>query len=104
MAFLSGDPDRAEELSQLVKTLERARDRINAVATDATEERNAIIRKQKQHICEVWEKTRKKLHWNSDSVGGGAAVVMEMMEPTMAALDKASWEYKKALAEGAETT
>jgi transcription initiation factor TFIIH subunit 1 len=103
MAFLSGDPDRAEELSQLVKTLERARDRINAVATDATEERNAIIRKQKQHIREVWEKTGKKMHWNPDSVGGDAAVVMEMMEPTMAALDKASREYKKALAEGAET-
>jgi transcription initiation factor TFIIH subunit 1 len=104
MAFLSGDPDRAEELSKMVETLERARDRINAVATDATEERNAIIRKQKQHIREVWEKTGKKMHWNSDLVGGGAAVVMEMMEPTMAALDKASREYKKALAEGAETT
>jgi transcription initiation factor TFIIH subunit 1 len=103
MAFLSGDPDRAEELSKLVETLERARDRINAVATDATEERNAIIRKQKQHIREVWEKTGKKMHWNPDSVGGGAAVVMEMMEPTMAALDKASREYNKALAEGAET-
>jgi transcription initiation factor TFIIH subunit 1 len=100
MAFLSGDPDRAEELSKLVETLERARDRINAVATEATEERNGIIRKQKQHIREVWEKTGKKMHWNSDSVGGGAAVVMEMMEPTMAALDKASREYKKALAEG----
>jgi transcription initiation factor TFIIH subunit 1 len=104
MAFLSGDPDRAEELSNMVKTLERARDRINAVATDAEEERNAIIQKQKQHIREVWEKTGKKMHWNPDLVGGGAAVVMEMMEPTMAALHKASREYKKALAEGAETT
>jgi transcription initiation factor TFIIH subunit 1 len=104
MAFLSGDPDRAEELSKMVETLERARDRINAVATDATEERNAIIRKQKQHIREVWEKTGKKMHWNPDSVSGGAAVVMGMMEPTIVALDKASREYKKALVEGAEAT
>jgi len=103
MAFLSGDPDRAEELQKLVETLERAKERINAIATEATEERNAIIRKQKQHIREVWEKTGKKMHWNPNSVGGGAEVVMEMMEPTMAALDKASREYKKALAEGAET-
>jgi transcription initiation factor TFIIH subunit 1 len=101
-AFLSGDPDRAEELAKSVETLERARDRINAVAADAEEERNNIIRKQKQHIREVWEKTGKKTQWNSDSVGGGAVVVMEMMEPTTKALDKASREYKKALAEGTD--
>lgn len=100
VAFLSGDPDRAEELSKMVETLERARDRINAVAVDAEEERNKEIRKRKQHIRDVYEKTGKKLQWNSDSVGGGSVVVMEMLEPTINALNKASDEYKKAVAEG----
>lgn len=104
MAFLSGDPDRAEELAKMVETLERARDRIIAVAADADEERKNTIRKQKQQIREHWEKTGKKMQWNSDSVGGGAAVVMEMMEPTIKALDEASREYQKALAEGADAS
>ena len=44
------------------------------------------------------------MQWSSDSVGGGVAVVMEMMDPTIKALDKASQEYKKALSEGADTS
>jgi transcription initiation factor TFIIH subunit 1 len=104
IAFLSGDPDRAEELSRMVETLERARERINAVAADADDERNKVIVKKKQQIREVWEKTGKKMQWNPDSVAGGAAVVMEMLEPTINSLDKASREYKKALAEGTDTS
>lgn len=104
MAFLSGDPDKAEELARMVETLERARDRINAVAVDADRERQQIIQKQKQQIREVWERTGKKIHWSSDSVGGGATVVMEMLQPTTAALDKASREYKRALTAGAEAS
>jgi transcription initiation factor TFIIH subunit 1 len=102
VAFLSGDPDKAEELPKMVETLERARDRINAVAADAEEERNKEIRKRKQHIRDVYEKTGKKLQWNPDSIGGGSVVVMEMLEPTINALNKASNEYKKALAEGSD--
>lgn len=96
--FLSGDADRAGELSKLVETLERAMDRINNVAADAEKERAEIISRQKQHIRQVWEDTGKKLQWSSSSVGGGEKVVKEMMEPTIKALSKAARDYRKALA------
>jgi len=98
LVFLSGDPDRAGELAKMVETLERALDRINAVAADAEKERHEVIRKQKQHIRDVWEKTGKRLQWNADSVAGGEKIVKEMMEPTIKTLQKASQEYRKALA------
>jgi transcription initiation factor TFIIH subunit 1 len=98
LVFLSGDPERAGELAKMVETLERALDRINAVAADAEKERQEVIRKQKQHIRDVWEKTGKKLQWNADSVTGGEKIVKEMMEPTIKTLQKASQEYRKALA------
>jgi transcription initiation factor TFIIH subunit 1 len=101
LVFLSGDPDRAGELAKMVETLDRALDRINAVAADAEKEREEVIRKQKQHIRDVWEQTGKKIQWNASSVGGGEKVVKEMMEPTIRTLQKATKEYKKALtAEG----
>ncbi|TAQ84451.1 hypothetical protein B7494_g7224 [Chlorociboria aeruginascens] len=96
--FLSGDPDRAGELAKMVETLDRAMDRITAVASDAEKEREEVINKQKQHIRDVWEQTRKKIKWNPNTIGGGQKVVMEMMEPTIKTLRKASKEYRKALA------
>jgi transcription initiation factor TFIIH subunit 1 len=96
LVFLSGDADRATELAKMVETLERAMDRINAVAADAEKERNGIIQKQKDHLRDVYERTKKKLKMNS--VGGGEKVVKEMMEPTIKALQKATKEYRKALA------
>ncbi|KAK6612101.1 TFIIH p62 subunit domain-containing protein [Botrytis cinerea] len=105
LLFLSGDPDRAGELAKMVETLDRAMDRINAVAADAEHERDEIIERQKAHLRDVWEKTGKKIKWNPDSVGGGSKVVREMMQPTIKTLEKASREYRKALAaEGVEGT
>jgi transcription initiation factor TFIIH subunit 1 len=105
VVFLSGDPDRAGELAKMVETLERAMDRINAVAADAEKERDEVIRKQKQHIRDVWEQTGKKIQWSANSVGGGEKVVKEMMEPTIRTLLKASREYRKALiAEGIDAS
>jgi transcription initiation factor TFIIH subunit 1 len=103
--FLSGDPDKAGELAKLVETLDRALDRINAVAADADQERNDTINSRKQEIRAIWEKTGKKLPFKPDSIGGGAKVVREMMGPTIVALDRASKEYRRALAaEGVDTT
>ncbi|KAE8441643.1 hypothetical protein EG329_004610 [Mollisiaceae sp. DMI_Dod_QoI] len=98
LLFLSGDPDRAGELAKQVETLDRALNRINAVAADAEKEREEIIRKQKQHIRDVYSTSGKKIQWNPNSVGGGEKVVREMMEPTIKTLAKASREYRKALA------
>jgi len=98
LVFLSGDPDRAGELAKLVETLDRALDRINAVAADAEKEREEAIRLKRQHIRDVYEQTGKKIQWNAGSVGGGEKIVREMMAPTIRTLQKATKEYKKALA------
>lgn len=101
--FLSGDPDRAGELAKLVETLDRALDRINAVAADAEKERTAQIDAQKQDIYRLYKETGKKKRL--EPVGGGEKVVREMLEPTIHAVAKATQQYKKALAaEGVATT
>lgn len=105
LIFLSGDPDRAGELAKMVETLERAMDRINAVAADAEKEKDEFILKEKQRIKDLWEQTGKKKKFDPSLVGGGEKVVREMMEPTIKTLQKASKEYRKALAaEGIDTT
>lgn len=98
VVFLSGDPDRAGELAQLVETLDRAMDRINAIASDAESERQQNILKQKQHVRDVYEQTGRKIQWSPSSVPGGEKVVREMMEPAIKTLQKATKEYRKALA------
>lgn len=103
--FLSGDPNRAEELAKVVSTLDRAMDRINAVAEDAEAERNQIIKRRKEHIRDVFESTRKKLHFDPSTVEGGSNAVHAMMEPTIRTLQRASTQYKAALvAEGVDTS
>jgi len=98
LVFLSGDPDRAGELAKMVETLDRAMDRINAVAADAEKEREDILRARKQHIRDIYNEKGTKLPWNPNAVGGGEKVVRDMMEPTIRTLQKATKEYKKALA------
>lgn len=96
--YLSGDPDRADELARQVESLNRARDRINAVAADADKERLEVIRQEKQHVRDVFNRSQVKLQWSADSVGGGAKVVQQMMAATIRSLNKAKDEYEKALA------
>ncbi|CZS97548.1 related to RNA polymerase II transcription factor [Rhynchosporium agropyri] len=104
LVFLSGDADKANELAQLVASLERAMDRINAVAADAESEREVAIQARRDHIRQVYERSKKKLNLKSELIGGGKKVVLEMMDPTLKTLDKASREYRKALAaEGINT-
>lgn len=97
--FLSGDPDRADELARQVETLQRALDRINAVAQDAERERMAVIEKQKRHVLDVYQQTKRKINWSPSSVGGGEKVVREMLEPAIRSISKARKEYQKAMAE-----
>ncbi|KAI1004319.1 General transcription and DNA repair factor IIH subunit [Podosphaera aphanis] len=96
--FLSGNPDQAGELATMVETLERAIDRISAVADDAEKERQQIISKQKQHVKDVYKSSGRKIQWSSNSVPGGSKAVRIMTEPTLKALQKATEEYKNALA------
>ena len=104
-AFLSGDPDRALELQYLNEALQRSVGRINAVAEEAEKHRDEIIAQKKREIREYYERTKKKIRWKADSVGGGKQAVLALMESTLFALSKAQEEYRKALeAEGLRPT
>ncbi|GAM41630.1 hypothetical protein TCE0_042r14890 [Talaromyces pinophilus] len=98
-AFLSGNPDRAGELASLVESLNRAMERIKAVATDAETDKETEINKLKQHAREVFAATGKKIRVNLAGVGGGEKVVNQLLAPTISALKLAVEKYKEALAE-----
>ncbi|MCJ1311625.1 RNA polymerase II transcription factor B subunit 1 [Agyrium rufum] len=98
-AFFSGDSSRADEVARLVETLDRAMDRIKAVADEAEKEREKEINKLKAHVRERYEKTGKKLRIDPSSVKGGAMVVNQLLGPTVIAIGAATERYKSALAE-----
>ncbi|MCJ1266774.1 RNA polymerase II transcription factor B subunit 1 [Lobaria immixta] len=97
-AFLSGDADRAEEISRLVETLNRAMDRIKAVADDADQERTKEVERVKKQMRDHYERTQRKMKFDFDSISGGAKVVNQLLGPTVKAILLAGKEYKKALA------
>ncbi|OJD15586.1 hypothetical protein AJ78_04176 [Emergomyces pasteurianus Ep9510] len=98
-AFLSGNPERAGEIASLVESLNRAMDRIKAVADEAEKERQGEIEKLKGHAREVMASTGKNIRPNLKGVEGGEKTVNALMEPTVKALGKALEEYRKALAQ-----
>lgn len=97
-AFLSGDADRAAELQYLSESLRSSAARINAVADEAEQDRETVIRRRKTEIREHYERTGKKIRWKSDMVGGGRDAVLKLMRPALDALVKAQAEYSRALA------
>ncbi|KAI1472008.1 uncharacterized protein F4812DRAFT_449785 [Daldinia caldariorum] len=96
--FLSGDPDRAVELGYLAEALKRSKERIDAVAVEAENAREAQIKKRKEEIIQIYERTKRKVKFNSKSVRGGKEAVFKIMEPTIQSLDKAIADYQRALA------
>lgn len=101
-AFLSGDPSRADEIGKLFETLNRAMDRIKAVATDAEAERQKEIDKLKKQVQDLFERTGKKRRMDYESTPGGAKAVNQLLAPTVKAIEVATKEYKKALMEQSE--
>ena len=101
-AFLSGDPNRADEIGKLFETLNRAMDRINAVANDAGAERQKEIDKLKKQVQDFFERTGKKRRMDYESTPGGAKAVNQLLAPTVKAIEVATKKYKKALAEQSE--
>ena len=97
-AFLSGDPDRAEEVAKLIETLDRAMDRIQAVAADAEAERNNNVDRVREKMKGIYERTQRKVTHDCDSMGRGAKIVNQLLAPTVKAIQVAGTEYKKALA------
>lgn len=98
-AFLSGDPDRADEVRRLVETFSRTTDRIKAVADDAEKERAVEAEKLERQVREYNERTQRRARYDPSSIGGGAKVVNALLEPTVKAIQLAEETYKKALAE-----
>jgi transcription initiation factor TFIIH subunit 1 len=101
-AFLSGNPDRAQELAYHVESLSRSRLRIEALAEEAEKAREAAIAGKKQEIIEEYKKTGKKdKKWRPEHVRGGGKDVMALFAPTLESLEHARRLYQSALeAEG----
>lgn len=99
LAFLSGSPSRAGEIASLVETLNRAMDRIKAVGNDAEAERGKEVEKLKRQVREHYERTGRRVNFDSAEIGGGRKVVEQLLEPTVNAIGIAVGEYSKALKE-----
>lgn len=98
-AFLSGDSDRAGEVKSLSESLQRAIERIQAVASDAEAERQVDVDRMKQHARDVYESTGRKLRPNLNVIEGGQKVVNQLLGPTMHALQQALKRYRTAYEE-----
>jgi transcription initiation factor TFIIH subunit 1 len=101
LAFLSGDPARAEEIAKLVETLSRAMDRAKVVADDAEVERMKEVGRAREQVREHYARTHKKLAFNPDAIRGGSKVVNQLMAPTVEAIRIATSKYRQALNEEA---
>lgn len=97
-AFLSGDPDRAQELAYHVESLRKSTQRIEAVADDAEAARHRTIEQKKEQIRAHFKQTGNKIRWKPDSVGGGKKAVLTLLSPTLNALKVAQNMYQAALA------
>ena len=97
-AFLSGDPDRAQELAYHAESLARSITRIEAVAQEAEQARNAVIEAKKEELRILHQKTGQRLRWRPSSVGGGADAVRALLGPTIGSIEKAQRLYQEALA------
>ncbi|KAG2419484.1 hypothetical protein HFD88_004280 [Aspergillus terreus] len=98
-AFLSGNPDRAGEVASLVESLQRAMERIKAVAQDAEADRQVEVNQRKQKARAFQEATGQKRRINVEGVPGGEKVVHQLLGPTIRALETALGKYQAALAE-----
>ncbi|CAL5874614.1 uncharacterized protein PFLUO_LOCUS8911 [Penicillium psychrofluorescens] len=106
-AFLSGNPDRAGEVTSLAESLQRAQERIHAVERDAEAERQVQCEQIKQKVLQVVQSTGRKpnqkdLNARINAVPGGGKVVAHLLKPTLEALKHAGQEYQMALAEAKE--
>ena len=95
--FLSGDPSRAEEIASLAITLDRANQRIEAVATDAESEREIEVTKLRKAAAERGRRLGKPpVAIDETAIKGGRKAVMRLMEPTINSISTALRKYKEA--------
>lgn len=101
-SFLSGKAERVHEIVSLVESLNRARDRIQAVADDAEQERDRQVRDAERQAQERERRTGRRSKVDYSKIGGGATVVQRLLEPTTTALSTAISRYRQALTEQRE--
>ncbi len=101
--FLSGDASRVDELSGLAESLDRASARIQAVAEDAETERAAEIERRKQEIRDIYQATKQKIRPRPELILGGQKAVLDILAPTLKAVDLARERYRRALQESTAT-
>ncbi|KAK5097029.1 RNA polymerase II transcription factor B subunit 1 [Lithohypha guttulata] len=98
-AFHSGDPARVGEVASLVESLDRARERIEAIARDAQGERDAKIKSLEAQTAEIFRVTGKRKKVDKNAVGGGEAVVKQLLGPSLRSLQVAVDTYKRTYEE-----
>ncbi|KKY21420.1 putative rna polymerase ii transcription factor related protein [Phaeomoniella chlamydospora] len=98
-AFLSGKSDRATEISSLVESLNRAMDRIEAIAKDAESLREDEVRQRQKLANERAKKTGRKVKIDLSGISGGTEIVRQLLEPTTSAVTIAIGRYQQALRE-----
>lgn len=103
-AFLSGDPDRADEIVRHVETLDRAKERLKTLAEEAEVERTAEIDRMKQQLRERSERTGRRIKFDPDSISGGRKIVTQRLSATVFAIDTTKGRYHEALAASAAAT
>lgn len=97
-AFLSGDPDRAQELAYHAESLKKSMARIDAIAEEAEHARNKVITEKKEEIRVLYSRTGKRLRWRPEMIGGGKRAVQVLLGPTISGLQTAQNLYQAALA------
>ena len=96
-AFMSGDPARTQELAYYAESLRRSAERIDALAVEAENIRQQLIKKRMGEIKEHYARTRKKIRWQPPQ--GGKDSVLALFEATLASLNSAQALYRSALGE-----
>ena len=100
LAFLSGDEKRAADLQNLVGSLRRSGDRVEAVAKHAEEEREKEKERRKQAALAEYKATgRKRRKGADDNIPGGRKLVEEVLGPTVKAVEYAVGKWEEAVRE-----
>lgn len=95
-AFLSGDPDRAQELGYHLESLKRSAMRIKAIADEAESLRRTKMEEERKRLTDLYQATGQRATLRTVE-GGGQDAVMTLLGPTLAALEKAQTLYQAAL-------
>jgi transcription initiation factor TFIIH subunit 1 len=95
--FLSGDPDRANEVGKLIETLDKSLDRIKAVADSAESERSAKVDKLVKDNETYTQRTGRRRKFDPSSITGGAKVINDIASPLIRAIGSAKEQFEKAL-------